>query len=83
MEQKIMEKRAMLEVVEAVNNALTGRWTMQEKQEAIAAWKEEQATAKANGEEADPEGWVARRAKEAEAYLAAVETVMKHIEKLI
>ena len=81
MEKKLMEKRMVLDVIDRMMSGL--EWTIQSKQNDIQTWKDTVKEARENGEEPDTHSYAKREADDAENWLAALETVKKHLEKLI
>lgn len=81
MKQKIMEKQAILDIVDIMVTAVERNRDYQK--DAIETMKSYLEDCKSNGTEPYMEGWQVRDGQKAEAWLAAVETVIKHLEKLI
>lgn len=87
MEQKLNEKKAILEVIESLLDNM--KWTVDSKNGAIETWandwKTEQEIAKEEGREPNPDcdTYDRRQAERAEEFLKAYEIVKKHLEKLI
>ena len=87
MESKLMEKKALLEVIESILDNMD--WTVKSKKETweayIAAMQAEQDNAKEEGREPDFSclEYERKNAARADDFLKAYETVKKHLEKLI
>lgn len=81
MESKLMEKKAVLDVIEDMMGGV--HWTQESKQKAIEDWEALKKASEEAGEEVDPDCWNAQQARNAEIWLNALETVKKHLEKLI
>lgn len=81
MESKLMEKKAVLDVIEYLMGGV--HWTQESKQKAIEDWEALKKASAEAGEEVDPECYNAQQARKAEIWLNALETVKKHLEKLI
>ena len=81
MENKLAEKKAVLEVIETMIVGV--HWETENKQQKVKNWKDIQQVAMDSGEEVDPECWDAQQARIAEVWLSALDTVKKHLEKLI
>lgn len=81
MKQKIMEKQAILDIVDIMVTAVERNADYQ--RDAIETMKSYLEECKNNGTEPYMEGWQVKDGKKAEAWLSAVETVIKHLEKLI
>ena len=81
MESKLKEKMAVLDIIDTMVNSLD--WTIQNKNRDIADWKALEKASREAGEEIDPDNWNIRQAQAAEVWLAALDTVKKHLEKLI
>ena len=82
MEKKLMEKKAVLDIIEAMLNGIDS-WTVERRQEKIDNWERLKKASAEAGEEVDPNCWNAREAQEAREWFNALETVKKHLEKLI
>lgn len=81
MENKLAEKKAVLEVIETMIGGI--HWETENKQQKVKNWKDIQQVAIDSGEEVDPDCWDAQQARNAEVWLNALDTVKKHLEKLI
>jgi len=81
MENKLMEKKAILDVIEDMMGGV--HWTQESKQKAIEDWKALKKASEETGAEVDPDCWNAQQARNAEIWLNALEIVKKHLEKLI
>lgn len=87
MEQKLNEKKAILEVIESILDNM--EWTVKSKGETIEQYqiarKAEQEAARDEDREPDYSSieWERRNADRADDFLNAYETVKKHLEKLI
>lgn len=81
MKQKIMEKQAILDIVDIMVTSVERNKGYQK--DAIETMKSYLEECKSNGTEPYMEGWQVTEGKKAEAWLAAVDTVIKHLEKLI
>lgn len=87
MESKLMEKKALLEVIESILDSMD--WTVKNKQGIVEAYdtvrKAERENAIAEGREPDYSclEWERKNAAQADEFLKAYETVKKHLEKLI
>ena len=81
MESKLMEKKAVLDVIDYMMSGI--HWETENKQQKVKNWEDIKQTATDSGEEVDPDCWDAQQARIAETWLNALETVKKHLEKLI
>ena len=81
MESKLMEKKAIIEVLESIVSGM--EWPVERKQEEIKRYRDDIKTDKENGVEIDPDDWRLKAIAANEKYLAAYESVIKHLEKLI
>ena len=87
MENKLNEKKAILDVLESIIDNMD--WTLKNKEEAVDSYKKarkaEQETAADEGRDPDYSSleWERKNADRAAEFLTAYETVKKHLEKLI
>lgn len=81
MESKLMEKKAVLDVIETMISGV--HWETENRQQKVKNWEDIKKVATDSGEEVDPECWDAQQARIAEVWLSALDTVKKHLEKLI
>ena len=81
MESKLMEKKAVLDVIEYMMSGI--HWETENRQQKVKNWEDIKQAAMDSGEEVDPDCWDAQQARIAEIWLNALETVKKHLEKLI
>jgi hypothetical protein len=81
MESKLAEKKAVLDVIETMIGGV--HWETENRQQKVKNWEDIKRVAMDSGEEVDPDCWDAQQARSAEAWLNALETVKKHLEKLI
>ena len=81
MENKLREKRAIIEVME---NMLSGiGWTLDSKKNEIEEYQRRIQQEKDDGMEVSKDDWRYAQIASAQAYLDAYEIVTKHLEKLI
>ena len=82
MEKKLKEKMAVLDIINDMLSHVE-YWTKDSKEKAIEDWEALKKASAEAGEEVDPECYNAKQARDAEIWLAALDTVKKHLEKLI
>lgn len=78
MEKKLMEKRAMLDVLDLFA-AVESNWTVDGWKNEVKEWEDLTEEEKNDGNH----GWTRDNAMAAQARLDALEVVKKHLEKLL